>query len=166
MQFTIPAFVPVALQILIAVLSGFFVAFTVSLAVWTFKDIRSRSRDVLAQLMATLLVLVFNLPGLLLYRLLRPRETLAEAYERALEEEALLQDIEERQSCPGCKQAVLAEYVVCPNCHTRLKKTCAGCGKQLHLKWDICPYCGRPATPQPASTADRTEKLPEAAEAD
>jgi RNA polymerase subunit RPABC4/transcription elongation factor Spt4 len=155
---TIPAFVPVALEVLIAVLSGCFVALSVSLVVWTYRDIRSRSRDVLVQLLAALLVLVFNVFGLLLYRLLRPRETLAEAYERALEEEALLQDIEERQSCPSCRQAVKADYLVCPNCHTQLKKACTECKKLLNLRWSVCPYCGAAATPtagapEPAATA-------------
>ncbi len=129
-------------QVVVAVLSGFFVALAVSLVVWTYRDIRSRSRDVFAHILAALLVLIFNVPGLLLYFILRPQETLAESYERALEEEALLQDIEEKQSCPGCKQAIQPDYMVCPNCHTKLRKPCTNCGRLLHLKWTICPYCG------------------------
>ena len=70
----------------------------ISIVIWTFRDIRSRSRDIFAQILATLMVLVFfplfPLPGLALYMLLRPRETLSEVYERSLEEEALLQGIE------------------------------------------------------------------------
>lgn len=130
------------IQVVVAVLSGFFVALSVSLVVWTYRDIRSRSRDVFAHILAALLVLIFNVPGLLLYFILRPQETLAEAYERALEEEALLQDIEEKQSCPGCKQAIQPDYMVCPNCHTKLRKPCSNCGRLLHLKWTICPFCG------------------------
>jgi len=130
------------IQILVAVLSGFFVAFTIAIVVWTFRDMRSRSRDILAQILAALVVLIFNIPGLLIYYLMRPKETLADGYERALAEEALLQDIEEKQSCPGCKQVIQPDYMVCPNCHTKLRKPCVNCGKPLHLKWSICPYCG------------------------
>ena len=90
---------------------------------------------------ATLMVAVFNLPGLFLYYILRPKETLTEAYERELAEEALLQDIEEKQACPSCHHAVMPEYQLCPHCHTRLKKECQNCHKLLHLKWNICPYC-------------------------
>jgi RNA polymerase subunit RPABC4/transcription elongation factor Spt4 len=133
-------------QILVAVLSGFFVALAVSLVVWTYRDIRSRSRDIFAHILAALMVLIFNLPGLALYMILRPKETLAETYERALEEEALLQDIEEKQSCPGCKQGIQPDYIVCPNCHTKLRKACVNCGRSLHLKWSICPYCGTSQT--------------------
>src|SRR5512144_225020 len=89
-------------QILVACLGAYIVAFSAALIIWTFRDIRSRSRDIFAQLLATLMVAVFSLPGLFLYYILRPKETLAEAYERELAEEALLQDIEEKQACPSC----------------------------------------------------------------
>jgi RNA polymerase subunit RPABC4/transcription elongation factor Spt4 len=87
------------------------------------------------------MVAVLNLPGLLIYLFLRPRETLSEAYERSLEEEALLQEIEEKPTCPGCKQRVQADWQACPTCHTRLKKPCLRCGKMLELSWTLCPYC-------------------------
>lgn len=131
----------------ILMVSGFifgfyFLAFLLSLVIWTFRDIRSRSRDIFVQLLATLLVLVFNLPGLLLYFILRPQESLVEAYQRSLEEEALLQGIEERDSCPACKRPIEPDYLFCPHCHTQLKKACSHCGRLLHLGWELCPYCG------------------------
>lgn len=136
-----------ALQILIALFGAFFLAFWISLVVWTFRDVRSRSRDIFAQLLAVLMVIIFNVFGLVLYFLLRPQETLAEKYERALEEEALLQDIEERYNCPGCRQKIRADFQFCPSCHARLKQPCPSCGEILQLQWDLCPYCG--ATPAP-----------------
>jgi RNA polymerase subunit RPABC4/transcription elongation factor Spt4 len=124
-----------------ALAGAFLVALWISLVIWTFRDMRSRSRDAFAQLLAALMVFVLGPLGALLYLLLRPRETLAEKYERSLEEEALLQDIEERQICPGCKQPIEDEYVVCPICHIRLRQPCAHCGKLIHPRWGICPYC-------------------------
>jgi RNA polymerase subunit RPABC4/transcription elongation factor Spt4 len=120
---------------------AFVVALWISLVIWTFRDMRSRSRDAFAQLLAALMVFVLGPLGALLYLLLRPRETLAEKYERSLEEEALLQDIEERQICPGCKQPIEADYVVCPICHTRLRQPCVQCGRLIHPRWSVCPYC-------------------------
>jgi len=153
--------VGIAAQVIFALFSGFYVALTVSLMIWTFRDIRSRTRDIFAQLLATLLVLIFNLPGLLLYLILRPAETLAQAYERALEEEALLQDIAERQVCPGCSRRIETDYMICPWCHTRLKKACPSCGRLLHLRWNLCPYCGMSLTMAgaPASVALNPEPL-------
>lgn len=118
--------------------------------VWAFRDMRARSRDVLALIVATLLVALVPLVGLIVYMMLRPRETLAEAYERSLEQEALLQAIEEPETCSGCGRRVRQEYVFCPSCHTRLKQLCPSCSRPLHLHWAICPYCGSGVTPQVA----------------
>ncbi len=127
------------------------VAFWLAMVIWTFRDMRARSRDRLAQLQAALLVAILTLPGLLIYLMLRPRETLGEAYERSLEEEALLQEIEEKPNCPGCGQRTQTNWQLCPNCHTKLKKPCVACGKTLELAWNICPFC---ATGQPVYNTD------------
>ena len=129
----------------VAVVGAMVAAFWLALIIWTFRDMRSRSRDIFAQILAALLVAVLFLPGWVIYLMLRPKETLAEAYERSLEEEALLQGIEEVLACPGCGMRVQAEFVVCPNCHTKLKKPCQNCGRALNLRWGVCPYCGTPA---------------------
>jgi RNA polymerase subunit RPABC4/transcription elongation factor Spt4 len=131
---------------LAALFAAFLTATWISSVIWAFRDIRARSRDIFAQLLATLMVLIFfplfPLPGLTLYLILRPRETLSEVYERSLEEEALLQGIEERLACPGCNRRIEEDFMICPTCHTRLKKECPNCGRLLHLRWNICPYCG------------------------
>jgi RNA polymerase subunit RPABC4/transcription elongation factor Spt4 len=103
---------------------------------------RARSRDPFAQLLAAVVVAVLPGAGLLVYIILRPPETLAEAYERALEEEALLQEIEERPACPGCSRTVEAGWVLCPHCHTRLRKICPDCNSLMELQWNLCPFCG------------------------
>lgn len=116
-------------------------AIWLGLILWTWRDMRQRSRDPLAQLAASLMVAVLGLFGVIIYVLLRPQETLAEAYERSLEEEALLQNIETRPVCPGCGRAVKETWQVCPYCHTKLKKPCIHCGELLELPWNLCPYC-------------------------
>jgi RNA polymerase subunit RPABC4/transcription elongation factor Spt4 len=122
------------------------VAFWLAMVLWAYRDMKARSRDSLAQLLVAAVVLLLNIPGLFIYILLRPRETLSEAYERSLEEEALLQEIEEKPTCPGCSQRVQANWQACPYCHTRLKKTCHVCRNLLELSWTLCPHC---ASPQP-----------------
>lgn len=136
------------LVILVAACGIVTVALWGGMAIWAFRDIRSRSRDILAQILATLLVAVLPIVGLMVYLMLRPRETLADAYERSLEQEALLQAIEEPEVCPGCRQRVRGEYLFCPACHTKLKRACPACGQPLHLRWTLCPYCGTSVTPQ------------------
>jgi len=136
---------------------AFLVAFWISLVVWTFRDMRSRSRDAFAQLLAALMALVLGPLGALLYLLLRPRESLAEKYERSLEEEALLQDIEERQICPGCKQPIESDYLLCPICHTQLRQPCVKCERLIHPRWELCPYCG--AGQQPVPDAEKVGRV-------
>ncbi len=143
------------LQAFVALLGAYFLIFWVALVLWTARDVRRRSRDILVQILAVLLVLLFHLAGLLLYWVLRPAETLAEAYERSLEEEALLQGLEERQACPTCKQQVQPDFTLCPNCQTPLKRRCPACGRPLHLRWEVCPYCGQPVA-LPAEAAPAT----------
>ena len=136
---------------LVAFFSAFTVALWISLVIWTFRDMRARTRDAFAQLLASLMVLVLGPLGVVLYLILRPRETLAEKYERSLEEEALLQDIEERTICPACKQPIEPDYMLCPICHTRLRRPCVHCGRLLHPRWSMCPYCAKSQAPIPGA---------------
>ncbi|MGI8968130.1 MAG: zinc ribbon domain-containing protein [Chloroflexota bacterium] len=127
--------------VVIAGFVAFGLAVWFSIVVWTLLDIRSRSRDKLVWFFATLLVLIFTVFGLVVYLILRPHETLMQAYERSLEEEALLQEIEERPICPNCRRRVEHDYRVCPNCLQKLKEVCMNCDRLVELDWSVCPYC-------------------------
>lgn len=156
----------VVLEILVAVLAALTVAFWIALAVWTLRDIQTRTRDIFAWVLATLLVTVLGPIGLLLYMLLRPKETLAAVYDRQLEEEALLRDITARQACPGCQAVTEADWLVCPHCRTELRRTCSTCGKPLELNWSACPFCATPvAGTRPAGNGRVPQKVEPAAQA-
>jgi RNA polymerase subunit RPABC4/transcription elongation factor Spt4 len=129
------------LPVVIAGFVAFGLAVEFSIIVWTFMDIRSRSRDKLVWFFATLLVLLFSVFGLVVYLILRPHETLMQAYERSLEEEPLLQEIEDRPICPNCRHRVEPDYRMCPNCLNKLKDVCLNCERLVELDWTICPYC-------------------------
>jgi len=131
--------------------AAFLAALWLSLIFWTFRDIRGRSRDPFMRILAVVIVAILFLPGILVYLVLRPPQTLADEYQHSLEEEALLQTIEDAAVCPGCNRRVQKDWVACPNCHTRLKKTCSHCGKSIELPWNLCPYCG---TPVPGARAE------------
>ncbi len=124
------------------VIGAYLVATYVGLIVWTFRDIHSRTRDILGQILATLLVAVFTLPGVLIYILLRPKESLAEEYERSLAEEAVLQDLRDRRTCPSCQRRVEDSFILCPYCEQQLRFKCVNCGALLEPSWKICPFCG------------------------
>ncbi len=127
-------------------LSGLFaygLALWFSLVIWTFNDVRARSQNIVTQLVGTTIVLMFNVFGLLLYYIIRPKQTLAEAYEKSLEEETLLQEIENRHLCPTCSQRIEDDYMICPTCFTKLRNQCHFCSHLLAPEWSLCPFCGR-----------------------
>jgi RNA polymerase subunit RPABC4/transcription elongation factor Spt4 len=140
-----PAFLSNLMLVLSAFGGTFLAALWVSLVVWTYRDVRSRARDPLVQILAALLVAILSLPGLIVYLILRPHRTLEEEYQRTLEEEALLQALEDLPLCPGCERRVKDDWQVCPNCHTKIKKACQSCSRLMELSWNICPFCGTPA---------------------
>jgi RNA polymerase subunit RPABC4/transcription elongation factor Spt4 len=154
--------IAIALEVAVACLTALLVAFWIGLVIWTFRDIRARTRDVFAWLLATLLVLLTGPIGLLLYLLLRPRETLAQSYDRQLEEEALLRDITDRRACPSCQAVTEADWLVCPHCSTELRRSCEGCGKPLDLSWKICPHCATPVVTAKAAQQKGREETPPA----
>ena len=150
----------VVLEVVVSVLTALTVAFWISLVIWTFRDIRTRTRDIFAWLLAILLVLALGPIGLLLYLLLRPKETLAEVYDRQLEEEALLRDITARRACPSCQLVTEPDWLVCPQCRTALRRTCVSCGKPLELNWVVCPFCTTPtAEAKPSGNGHYTQPV-------
>ncbi len=140
-----PSAISNSILILTAWGGAFLAALWLSLVIWTYRDIRRRARDPLARILAVIVVAALFLPGIVVYLILRPPRTLEEEYQHTLEEEALLQAIEDAALCPGCGRRVKDNWLVCPNCHTKLKKNCHQCGKLMDLPWNLCPYCGTPA---------------------
>lgn len=151
---TLPANLGAYLSAALFVLGAYVAALYLGMIVWTYRDIHSRTRDVLAQILAVLLVAVFTLPGLLVYYLLRPQETLAEEYERSLVEESVLQELGQRHTCPNCQRRVEDDFIVCPYCHEQLRLRCTGCGQLLQPEWDVCPFCGLMRTRQDAEESE------------
>ena len=117
-----------------------------SIIVWVYRDIRDRTRDLGLQVLAVFVVMMFfpgmNLPGLALYLMLRPRESLEDAYARSLEEESLLREIGDEGVCPSCRRFVERGWKTCPFCQTQLRDVCRKCEQLLSFNWVACPFCG------------------------
>lgn len=149
-------------------LAAYLLVMWLAALVWTYRDIQARTRDNFTQTICLLIVLVFNLPGLLLYLILRPKDTLAEMYDRQLEAEALLHEIQEQAACPSCRRKVEQDFIVCPYCRSTLRTACEECGKPMTSTWVLCPYCGsersvpsqEPAPVAQASAPQRPVVLP------
>lgn len=140
-----PTFLSNFFLILTAWGGAFIAALWLSLVLWTFRDIRRRARDPLARILAVMVVAILFIPGVVIYLILRPARTLEEEYQQSLEEEALLRSIEDSSLCPGCGRHTRENWIICPQCHTRLRKSCHQCGKLIELPWNLCPFCGATA---------------------
>ena len=124
--------------------------------IWTIRDVRDRSDDPVTQIVAFLIVFIFNLPGWVLYQVVRPPMTLADIYERQLEEEALRRELDDALPCPSCAREVADDYVACPHCTTALKHPCSECERAVSFAWLTCPWCATPTdhgTTQPEQPA-------------
>ncbi len=124
------------------VVGAYLLVMWIAALVWTYRDAQSRTRDPFTQNIGLLLVLVFNFPGLLLYLVLRPRDTLIEMYDHQLEAEALLHEIQEQAVCPSCRRKVEPDFVACPYCRSALRTPCDSCGRAISSTWVLCAYCG------------------------
>ncbi|MDI6844478.1 MAG: zinc ribbon domain-containing protein [Anaerosomatales bacterium] len=117
----------------------FFVIFSLALVFWTWRD--AERRGAMSWFWA-LVVLLFNVPGWIVYMVVRPPESLADARERELEIRAREAELQRRfPVCPACLKPVEDDYLICPSCMKKLKKECINCGRALKLDWTVCPYC-------------------------
>jgi hypothetical protein len=128
-------------------------------AYWAFRDMQARTENPILPYFAAALIIFFTpvlfVFAVVLYLIVRPRETLAEVYERSLAEESLLAEVEKNENCPVCRDRVQADWLVCPNCRTRLHRVCPSCSRLADPHWSLCAYCGHEFQRAPARPAER-----------
>ena len=130
-------------------------------AYWAFRDMQARTENPILPYFAAALIIFFTpllfVFAVVLYLIVRPRETLAEVYERSLAEESLLAEVEKNELCPVCRDRVDSDWLVCPNCRTRLHRVCPACNRLAEPTWPLCAFCGREFE-RPARAAARTRR--------
>jgi hypothetical protein len=113
---------------------------------WVLHDMRRRHRDPALPFVASAGIILaspilFPL-ALVVYRIVRPGRTLAEAREQELTDRLAAIEAEETLRCPGCELAVEESWLACPACRTRLAHRCLACDRTMGLDWDLCAWCG------------------------
>jgi RNA polymerase subunit RPABC4/transcription elongation factor Spt4 len=117
----------------------FYLVFWFALVFWTWRD--ASRRGAMAWFWA-IVVLFFSVFGWAIYMVIRPPEYEEDAKERELEIRAKEADLAlNGQQCPACLKAVEDDYLICPYCMKKLKKSCVSCDRALKLNWQVCPYC-------------------------
>lgn len=146
------------LQIAIAFLLAFSAALWFALIVWTYRDITTRTRSTVAQIASTLLAVVLFVPGVVVYLLLRPRETLREQQDRAVEDEVLFRELDTGQQCAGCGGALRDDFVFCPRCGAQARDACQSCRRLIEISWAVCPFCGHAHTDDAVEAATQATR--------
>lgn len=138
-----------------AIIGGYLVIIWLASVLWVYRDIRSRTRDPISHVTAVVIALAFPFIGLPVYFVLRPSDTLIEAYDRQLEQEAILSELHSISACPNCRRPIQDDFMVCAHCATALREPCSNCKELLQFSWQHCPYCAtaRVRRAQPARAA-------------
>ena len=123
---------------------GYLVLLWLASVLWAYRDIRARTADPVSQAIGVALVTVFPFAGIGLYTLVRPAETLNEAYDRQLEQEAIRSELHNMGVCPHCRRPAQDDFIVCAYCHATLREPCHSCRRLLQMEWQHCPYCAAP----------------------
>lgn|GEM_PF-422436 len=137
-----------------ALIGGYLLVLWFASILWVYRDIQARTRDPITQAIGVGISVVFPLLGLPVYWVVRPQETLQEAYDRQLEQEAILSELHSVTGCPNCRRPVSDDFMVCAFCGSALKAPCNSCGRLLQFSWRVCPTC---ATPKPRPQPDPAE---------
>lgn len=95
---------------------------TIAIGVYVYRDAKRRGMN--AALWALIAILAPTFIGLIVYLLVRSNYA----------------DLR----CPNCASPIKEEYMVCPNCATKLRASCPKCGVAVERGWKVCPMCMEP----------------------
>lgn len=116
-------------------------------SLWAYKDMSRRTANPILPYLAAAFIIVFTpaffVFAAIVYKIVRPGETIAEANERALAEEAMLVEVEAQVHCANCHRRVERDWIICPSCRNRLRRVCPNCSKLVELDWSLCAWCGK-----------------------
>jgi RNA polymerase subunit RPABC4/transcription elongation factor Spt4 len=136
-----------AFKAILYVIMAYVVLIWLATAYWAYRDMRLRSASAITPYVAALFIIIltpiFFLFGILVYRIVRPKETIAEVNDRALAEETMLAEVATHAQCANCSRPVHEDWIICPTCRNRLRRVCPNCEHLIELDWTLCAWCGK-----------------------
>ncbi len=124
-------------RIAIFVVLGILAVLYVLSIVWVARDAYLRDTNWVVWTIVALIPLI----GVIAYCLLRPSLYQIDRDEQELEIAMKQRELAKYGECARCGYPVEADYVICPNCLSRLKNLCPTCGRALEPSWRVWPYC-------------------------
>ena len=123
------------------ILSYGLATFWIILIGWVWIDSGERTSNIPFRIFSTLLVLILNLFGYIVYLIIRPRQTIEEIYWSDLERRYLKYETSELGDCQKCGFQMQPGFVNCPQCGFDQKIKCK-CDVHIDKDWKYCPFCG------------------------
>ncbi len=114
--------------------------------IWVVKDAPARGYSPVKWGIIALIPFI----GALMYSAMRPSMLAADKEEQELDYLLRQRELMQYGECGRCSYPVQNDYVMCPNCGSRLKNVCAGCGRPLNPQWTVCPWCCTKAQGKPS----------------
>lgn len=133
------------LPLLIELLAVYILILWLAVVAWALKDITTRSNNFLVIILTVLLVTIGNIPGLVLYLLLRPSQTIEEGQNKELFYSSIVD--KKISACDNCECLVRTDYKFCPECGHALMLQCQVCHRQINPTWKYCVYCDTKLAP-------------------
>jgi|GEM_PF-219299 RNA polymerase subunit RPABC4/transcription elongation factor Spt4 len=97
--------------------------------------------------------------GAMIYAMMRPPLYASDREEQNISLLLQQRELMDYGECPQCGYPTVRDYVLCPNCHTRLRNQCGHCGHTLEQEWSICPYCGTRADDSMRQDSRRAQNI-------
>ena len=109
---------------------------------WVWIDSGERTSKTSIRVVYLLLVIFLNIPGLIIYLIVRPSETIEQIYWADLERRYLKYETSELGDCPKCGHQLLPGFVFCSNCGNEIKRRCPKCSVMMNKDLKFCSNCG------------------------
>lgn len=111
-------------------------------AYWVWSDSRMRSRSIVFSIVSVIFVLPLNIPGLLIYLLVRPANTIESLFWTDLERRFLIHETADLGDCETCGYQLSPDFDFCPQCAAVIREPCKECDALVKVGWDFCAKCG------------------------
>jgi hypothetical protein len=109
---------------------------------WVWIDSGERTTKLGYRIAYVLLVIILNIPGLIIYLIVRPSDTIEQIYWADLERRYLKYETAELTDCPKCCRQMFPGYVFCSNCGYEIKRKCPECEVMINKESKFCYFCG------------------------
>lgn len=126
--------------------------------IWVWHDSGERTASLPFRVIMSLFVLPFNVPGLVIYLMIRPTQTIEQVYWSELERKYLVYETAELDDCTNCGHQLMPGFNNCPQCAHEVRIECSGCGVMIDTDFKYCPHCKKQHRQRAAKVEEMTQE--------